>query len=233
VNIADIYEKFDRIGCLTFATVDGDTPQTRIAHLFAYDEGGLYFRTMIVKPFYAQLKKGGKVSICGMYPKTSVSHDKDGMPYFSPGYTIRATGDVKEIPLAELKEKAAANDTFSLGVKDIERYPAMTTFCLYRGWGEVFDFDFEMEHRSHKLLRTGFCFGGAHIPTSGVRITEACVGCGECRERCSFKAIDQRDERFVIDNTKCDVCGDCYIVCPADAIEIIARDPGTANAGTK
>jgi NAD-dependent dihydropyrimidine dehydrogenase PreA subunit len=34
-----------------------------------------------------------------------------------------------------------------------------------------------------------------------------------------------QDERFVIDHAKCDVCGDCYIVCPVSAIEIIAGDP--------
>jgi ferredoxin len=224
MDIADIYQKFDQIGCLTFATIDKDTPQTRIAHLFAYDHEGLYFRTMITKPFYAQLKKTGKVSICGMYPKTSVSHNAEGMPYFSPGYTIRATGDVKEISLDALKEKAVTDVLFLLGVKDIKKYPAMTTFCLYRAYGEVYDFDFEMEHRSHKLLRVGFCFGGEQIPFRGVRITDECISCGECREKCSFKAIYQKDEQFIIDHGKCDVCGDCYIVCPAGAIEIIVGE---------
>lgn len=221
MDIADIYDKFDQIGCLTFATIDKDTPQTRIAHLFAHDHEGLYFRTMITKPFYEQLKKTQKVSICGMYPKTRVSHNDEGMPYFPPGYTIRATGDIKEISLQALKTKAAENEMFALGVKDIEKYPAMTTFCLYRAWGEVYDFDFEMEHRSHKLLRTGFDFGGAAIPFRGVRITDECISCGECREGCSFKAIYQHDDQFVIDHSKCDACGDCYKVCPADAVEIV------------
>ena len=63
MDIADIYEKFDQIGCLTFATIDKDIPQTRIAHLFAHDNEGLYFRTMITKPFYEQLKKTEKVSM--------------------------------------------------------------------------------------------------------------------------------------------------------------------------
>jgi hypothetical protein len=86
MNIADIYDKFNQIGCLTFATIDEGYPQTRIAHLFAYDHEGLYFRTMITKAFYKQLKKTEKVSICGMFPETSVSHDDEGMPYFPPGY---------------------------------------------------------------------------------------------------------------------------------------------------
>lgn len=225
MDIADIYEKFDQIGCLTFATIDKDTPQTRIAHLFAYDHEGLYFRTMITKAFYDQLKKTEKVSICGMFPKTTVSHDEQGMPYFEPGYTIRATGDIKEISFSTLKDKAVDNEMFMLGVKDIEKYPAMTTFCLYRAWGEVYDFDFEMEHRNHKLLRTSFSFGGKHIPFRGVRITEDCIACGECQERCSFKAISQYNEKFIIDNTRCDVCGDCYTICPNNAVEIIIEDP--------
>jgi len=225
MDIADIYEKIDRIGCLTFATIDHDYPQTRIAHLFAYDHEGLYFRTMITKAFHDQLKKTEKVAICGMFPKTSVSHDEQRMPYFEPGYTIRATGDVKEIPLKTLKEKAAVSEMFMLGARDFERYPAMTTFCLYSAWGEVYDFDFEMEHRTHKLLRTGFSFGNKLIPFRGVRITEECIACGECRERCSFKAIYQLDEQFIIDHTKCDVCGDCYTICPTSAVEIVIDDP--------
>ena len=225
MGIADIYEKFDQIGCLTFATIDKDYPQTRIAHLFAHDHEGLYFRTMIVKPFYSQLKKTKKVSICGMYPKTSVSLDEEGMPYFAPGYTIRATGDIKEISFETLKEKANIDDKFMLGVKDTEKYPAMTTFCLFSACGEVFDFDFEMEHRSHKLLRTFFSFGDMQIPFRGVRITEQCISCVLCMEKCSFKAISKHDEQYVIDHTKCDVCGDCYTVCPTGAVEIVNEDP--------
>jgi ferredoxin len=225
MDIADIYEKFDQIGCLAFATIDQNYPQTRIAHLFAYDHEGLYFRTMITKAFYNQLTKTEKVSICGMFPKTFVSHDEHGMPYFEPGYTIRATGDIKEIPLKTLKDKAAINEMFMLGVNDIERYPAMTTFCLCSAWGEVYDFDFETENRDHKLLRTGFSFGGKLIPFRGVRITEECIACGECQERCSFKAISQHDEQFIIDNSRCDVCGDCYTICPTNAVEIVIDDP--------
>lgn len=225
MNISDIYEKFDRIGCLTFATIDHGYPQTRIAHLFAYDDDGLYFRTMVTKAFYDQLKQSETVSVCGMYPNTAVSHDDNGMPYFEPGYTIRATGDIREVMLEVLKEKAVNNDQFKVGVKDVEKYPATRFFCLHRAWGEVFDFDFEMEHRDHKLLRTGFSFGGRGIPLRGVRITDECIACGECMESCSFKAVFNRDGTYIIDHAKCDVCGDCYTVCPVDAVEIVIEDP--------
>ncbi|WP_300669102.1 4Fe-4S binding protein [Desulfoluna sp.] len=221
MNITDIYGKFDRIGCLVFATLDKDTPQTRIAHLFACDDEGLYFRTMVTKAFYKQLKETGKVSICGMYPSTQVRHDEEGMPCFDPGYTIRATGDIKEVALETLRGKGEGDERFKLGVMDIERYPAMTTFCLHRAWGEVYDFDFDMAHRSHKLLRIPFSFGGQPVPFQGMRITDACLGCGACMDHCSFKAISQDQDQFVIDPVRCDVCGDCYTVCPNHAVEIV------------
>lgn len=224
MNIQEIYELFDQIGSLTFATVENGEPRTRIAHLFAYDREGLYFRTMITKPFYAQLKKSGKVAICGIYPTSSYSHDDDGMPYFEPGYTISASGSVKELSLGQLKEKAAADSMFLLGVKDIEKYPAMTTFCLYRAAGEIYDFDFALEKRSHKLQRTRFTIGEMKYPFRGIRISEACTGCGQCPEGCSFTAISEADGQYVIAPERCDVCGDCYTVCPADAIAVINKD---------
>lgn len=219
MNIFEIYQAFDTIGCLTFATVDKGIPHTRIAHLFAHDHEGLYFRTMITKPFYKQLNDAKTVSICGMYPTTSVQHNSDGLPYFPPGFTIRATGDVQEIPFEKLKEKATKDPQFELGIKDIEKYPAMVTFCLYRAWGEVFDYDFEMEKRSHKLERTSFSFGGLSNPAPTVRINDNCIACGKCIKKCSFKAITQNAGTYSIATNRCDVCGDCYVTCPAGAIE--------------
>lgn len=221
MNIREIYKKIDKIGAFTFATIENDRPRTRIAHLFAYDDEGLYFRTMTTKPFYAQVKKNGKIAIGGMYPNSSVTHGENDMPEWEPGYTINLTGDVKEISLETLMQKAEIEPMFDLGVKDIERYPAITTFCIHRGFGEVFDFDFEMKLRSHKLLRTPFSFGGMQIPFRGVRITEDCIGCGECFEKCSFKAINQQGDEYRINHSKCDVCGDCHTVCPAGAIAVV------------
>lgn len=224
MNIQGIYQLFDQIGSLTFATVENGEPRTRIAHLFAHDSEGLYFRTMTVKPFYSQLVESGKVAICGIFPVSAISHDEHGMPYFEPGYSISVSGSVKEISLEQLKEKAAANSMFELGVKDIEKYPAMTTFCLYRAAGEIYDFDFAMEKRDHKLKRTRFTFGAMEYPFRGVRISDGCINCGECFEKCSFKAISESAGQYLIDPTRCDVCGDCYTVCPANAIEVFNKD---------
>lgn len=221
MKIQEIYTKFDQIGAFTFATIENGRPRTRIAHLFAYDDEGIYFRTMTIKPFYRQLIETQMVSIGGMYPNSAVTHDENGMPEWKPGYAINLTGDVKVISLEELKKKAITEPMFSLGVQDIERYPAITTFCIYRGFGEVFDFDFETKLRSHKLLRTPFCYGGIDIPFRGVRVTDNCIQCGECIQKCSFKAISVENEIYTIDNAKCDVCGNCSTIYPSEAIEVV------------
>ena len=35
MNIKEIFDRFDEIGCCTFVTIDGDYPETRIAHFLA------------------------------------------------------------------------------------------------------------------------------------------------------------------------------------------------------
>lgn len=71
--------------------MNGNSIESRIAHFFAYDDDGLYFRTMNTKPFYKQLREGKTVSVCGMYPTTQVTHDENNLPFFEPGYTMRIT----------------------------------------------------------------------------------------------------------------------------------------------
>ena len=223
-TISEIYEDFDRIGCLTFATVtDEGYPETRIADLFAWDEEGLYFLTMNHKPFARQLREGGKLSICGMSSRTQAVFDEQMLPSYEAGYTVKATGDVKEISLDDIKRKAEDNNLFLQGVHDQARYKDEIFFCLYRFWGEKYDYDFELEFRDHKLIREFFTFGGYEKSFSGMKINkEKCIGCGKCFHRCAqyhFHAVCKTEEGYSIDTTRCDVCGNCTLVCPADAIE--------------
>ncbi len=90
MTIKEIYNEFDKLGWLTFATVDENgSPETRIAHLRGFDDDGIYFMTMNTKPFYKQLKSSGKVSICGIYQNTAIEHKEDGSPVFAPGFFMR------------------------------------------------------------------------------------------------------------------------------------------------
>ena len=220
MKINEIYSKLDNIGCLTFTTIKDNYPISRIAHFFAFDDQGLYFRTMKVKPFYAQLIENGKIAVCGMNADSKVRKDKNNMPEFDAGYTIRLTGEAKEVSINYVKRKAETCDGFALALKDIEKYPAMTVFKIDKFTGEVYDYDFECHHRNHKLARKPFEFGMTDNNNFGMQINSHCTQCGQCIISCSFKAIKLTDGKYKIDKLRCDACGDCTIACKFDAITV-------------
>jgi ferredoxin len=220
VDIGAIFEKANEMGCLSFSTLEGETIHARIARFFGYDDEGFYFLTMTAKPFYRQLVRTWKLAVCGIFPSGQVlTKDEHGMPIMLPGFTLRITGDVRQVSIEEAGKKAEAGHAgFAFAMYDISRYPAMRVFCMHRGKGEIFDYDFEMQNRDHKLLRTRFAFGGAHFNPAGCRITEACTGCGACMEACTFKAIAAGSPYKII-GERCDECGSCILACPEGAID--------------
>lgn len=221
MEIREVYEKFDKIGVLTFSTTHNGEVISRAAHLNGYDEDGLYFRTMWNKPFARQLMESGKVTLFGITDTRILSHGEDHIPEFPPGYTIRLIGHVKPLSELEVREKAKTNDDLKTAVTDMDKYPAMKkgNFVIYKAKVEVFDFDFNCVHRDHKLLRHRGAFGGESYNEAGPTITQACIQCGLCYERCSFKAIEKGTPYRVV-SSKCDDCGDCISVCPVSAIEV-------------
>lgn len=218
MTIKEIYQAFDKIGCLNFATInENGEPETRIAHLRAYDDSGIYFMTMFTKSFYKQLKATGKISLNGLCAKSEVTHDENGLPLFDNGYAIRLTGDVKEISMDEVKAKN--NPLFDLCIKDQQQYAAMVVFCITSARGDIFDYDFEKKSKENKLDRTYFSYNGAKIEYKGLVIDQnKCISCGVCKKSFSFLAIDEKDGRYTISSNHCDECGDCFITCPVDAI---------------
>jgi uncharacterized Fe-S center protein len=47
-----------------------------------------------------------------------------------------------------------------------------------------------------------------------------CIGCGECVEHCSQKAIQLNDQKATIDPKKCIGCGECILICQQTAVKI-------------
>lgn len=218
MELKQIFEYADKIGFLTFSTIEDGYVHSRIAHFYAYDEDGLYLRSMFSKPFYKQMIKTGNLSVCGMYPSTQIKgHDENGVPDFEPGFTFRITGDVRELPEEEVMKKAESDEQFKIALFDMKKYPATRNLVMYRGKGEVYDFDFEMVNRDHKLLRKRFSFGGMKFNPAGCMITDKCVECGTCYETCTFKAIIPGSP-YTILGERCDECASCILVCPEDAI---------------
>ncbi len=48
---------------------------------------------------------------------------------------------------------------------------------------------------------------------------EACSDCGQCEERCQFKAISMEDT-MKVEYEKCYGCGNCVITCPEEALSL-------------
>ena len=66
--------------------------------------------------------------------------------------------------------------------------------------------------------------GLMRMPGVVVRVTERCVGCGECTQgTCFVDAIRLENGRAVIDPA-CRGCGRCVAVCPHGAIELVVED---------
>ncbi len=221
MTLHEIHAVIAKIGCLSFTTFDGSSMQSRIISICGGDDEGIYFLTMNVKPFYRQLKSNPQVSMCGIYPSgRKDGKNKDDQPYWAPGFFLRITGEAREVSTDEVKEKAATgSEAHQYALEDAARYPAMKLFCIFKGKGELYDYDFEMENRDHKLLRKRFAFGGETVNEAGTCIDpDKCVACGECFEVCTFKAIEEGDV-YRVRSERCDECGSCILACPEDAIE--------------
>ena len=221
MKLRDIEAAITKIGCLSITSLAGATMHSRIISICGVDEDGIYFLTMDVKPFYRQLKSNPHISLCGIYPSgRKEGKNKDGQPYWPPGFFLRISGEAREVAGDEIREKAAAgSELHRYTQEEAARYPAMKLFCLFKGKGEIFDYDFELENRDHKLLRQRFAFGGERVNEAGVRIDpDKCLACGECFNVCSFNAIEEGEGAYAVRGERCDECGSCITVCPVEAI---------------
>ena len=55
---------------------------------------------------------------------------------------------------------------------------------------------------------------------------KACIGCGDCIEICTTKAIPELliglySHLLEIDKSKCNGCGECVSICPHNAIKLV------------
>ncbi len=213
----EVFALIKPMGTLTYSTIQGDEVHSRIAGMITADDEGFYFFALRNKPYARQLLTTGRVTICGSYTPPCEPN-----PAFKlrPGYAVRLIGEIREVTVAEIKEKAKNNPTFKKLLEyDYAKYPDTVTFVLYKGKGEIFDYDFNLEKRDHKLIRTRFSIGEGTFNPAGFKINANCIGCGRCLEACGYKSIKAGDP-YVIMGEYCDECGLCRNICPFDAIDI-------------
>ncbi len=85
---------------------------------------------------------------------------------------------------------------------------------------------FRHEYEAHI---NGRCPAGKCESMIRYKITDDCIGCTLCSQRCPVDAIEMKPyEKHIIDVGLCTKCDTCRQVCPANAIEIVTA--GTAGA---
>jgi len=117
-------------------------------------------------------------------------------------------GAGKQGDLEKLEQLAAAIKQSSLcGLGRTAPNPVLSTLKYFRH-----------EYDAHL---TGKCPAGKCKDLITYTITDDCIGCTRCAQRCPADAIELRPhQQHEIDPDKCIRCGTCKSACPVDAVEV-------------
>lgn len=186
-----------------FATVDDNgLPQTCVIDIMLCDDVSLYFITAKGKAFYDRLMQRSYVAISGMKGHDTLST-----------VAISVRGKVRNIGSSLLPRIFEENPYMANIYKSEESRMALEVFQLYEGEGEYFD----LSHLPPK--REAFAFGGQQLKNTGYRITNKCVGCGACVNKCPVGCIVPMGNQFEVRPENCIHCGNCLSVCDFGAVE--------------
>ena len=117
-------------------------------------------------------------------------------------------GQASKTDIDELEHLAQMVKTTSLcGLGKTAPNPVLSTLRYFRE-----------EYEAHVEKR---CPAGKCKALIRYSITDDCIGCTICAQRCPTDAIAMKPyEKHEIDDEKCIRCGTCKDVCPADAVEV-------------
>ncbi|MCX6304905.1 MAG: 4Fe-4S binding protein [Bacteroidetes bacterium] len=118
-------------------------------------------------------------------------------------------GNGMQEDLANLETLALSTSRGSLcGLGKTAPNPVLTTLRYFRE-----------EYEAHL---NGMCPAGKCLPLIHYEVTDACIGCTKCAQRCPSDAIAFAPyEKHTIDPEKCIKCDICRQICPVDAILIL------------
>ena len=187
---------FRQVKIVSAATVDEKgRPQTRIINVMISTEDGMYIVASKGKPFYKQLEQRGEVALSAMCPDCQ---------------SLKFYGKVRKAEKKWLDEVFVQNPGLNEVYPGDTRY-ILDAFLIYEGYGEWFDL------LSYPINRELFSYG-VEAEQYGFRITETCIGCGKCLEKCPQKCIKEGTP-YEIEWSHCLQCGACAEMCPVDAVK--------------
>jgi len=120
-----------------------------------------------------------------MYPKFQIEHDANNLPHFCSGYTMIISGDVRELIMDEIVEKAKTDINYNVAVYDVMKYPSTKIFVLYRAKGECYDYKCIACGKCAKVCTFDAIVPGDKYSINGNR----CDECGNCYTNCPVGAI--------------------------------------------
>jgi NADH:ubiquinone oxidoreductase subunit F (NADH-binding)/NAD-dependent dihydropyrimidine dehydrogenase PreA subunit len=117
-------------------------------------------------------------------------------------------GNAQPGDIGKLEELAGMVKTTSIcGLGKTASNPVLSTLEYFRE-----------EYQAHL---DGRCPAGKCRDLIRYSITDECIGCTICHQRCPVDAIPMKPyEKHVIDQQICIRCGTCKSVCPANAVEV-------------
>lgn len=197
-------QKLKYVGVLAFATADEEgNPQIRNISAIHYEPDAMYFFTARGKNFCRELLADGRVQILG-YTK----------------YKEMIRLSAKAEPVAAEKQQYWMDTIFGEQPYLTNVYPEDTRKLA----GIVFqitDAAIEYFHLGvNPIFRENYTIGRGNISFKGYRITDACIGCGNCVKSCPQRCIGE-GRPYKIEQTHCLHCGNCQEVCPVKAVERI------------
>lgn len=202
-----VFEAIHDTGYMIFCTIglDGVTPTNRGLEVHYLDDtGDLFIGLCPGKPVYEELKKNPRIS-GGLVVKVKSDSRLT--------YGIRLNAIAEEVFDEKILQRywELNRGTAALYRRALDNF---TIFRLTKGEGEIMDV-----YEDDALLRFRFGFGGEAPRPWRYAVSDSCIGCGVCAEKCMTQVITVADGKAVIDYPACLECGVCRKVCPVGAIQ--------------